>query len=116
VAQQVQTVLIDDISGREIPVGEGETITFAVNGVTYEIDLDAKSAKKFHDTLAFYIDHGRKIGRSNVSSIARTRGRKSESDFDPAAVRAWAESNGYDISPRGRIRGEILEAYRAAGN
>jgi hypothetical protein len=113
VAQQVQTVLIDDITGKEIPPGEGETISFAVNGVQYEIDLDVKGAKKFHDQLSFYMEHGRKLGRTSVSSI---RSRKREQEFDPATVRAWAEANGYDISPRGRIKAEIVDAYRAAGH
>jgi amphi-Trp domain-containing protein len=35
---------------------------------------------------------------------------------DTAAVRAWATANGLPVSPRGRIRDEVLEAYRAAGN
>ena len=35
---------------------------------------------------------------------------------DSAAVRAWAAANGLSVSPRGRIRDEVLEAYRAAGN
>jgi hypothetical protein len=34
--------------------------------------------------------------------------------LDTQAVRAWAESNGYEVSSRGRIKGEIIEAFRAA--
>jgi len=29
-------------------------------------------------------------------------------------VRAWAAGNGDEVSLRGRIKGEIIEAYRAA--
>ena len=36
--------------------------------------------------------------------------------IDTAAVRAWAAANGLAVSPRGRIKDEVLEAYRAAGN
>lgn len=32
----------------------------------------------------------------------------------PAEVRAWALANGYVISDRGRVRGEIVEAFRRA--
>ncbi|HEX2072803.1 MAG TPA: histone-like nucleoid-structuring protein Lsr2 [Geodermatophilus sp.] len=35
---------------------------------------------------------------------------------DTAAVRAWAAANGLTVSPRGRIKDEVLKAYRAAGN
>jgi hypothetical protein len=35
---------------------------------------------------------------------------------DPAAVRAWAKGKGVDVSPRGRIKADVIEAYRAAGH
>ena len=35
---------------------------------------------------------------------------------DTAAVRAWAAAHGLTVSPRGRIKDEVLKAYRAAGN
>jgi hypothetical protein len=118
VAQRVHTVLIDDITGKEISEGEGETISFAVEGTEYSIDLDAKNAKKFRDALSFYQDHATKLGRSGVTSIRRGRGgsSRSSSEVDNNAVRKWAEANGYEVSSRGRIKGEIIEAYRAAGN
>jgi hypothetical protein len=112
VAQRVVTALIDDVTGKEIPQGEGETIRFAVNGTQYEIDLDTKGAEKFHKALAFYIDHGRKVGRTGtVTPLRRTR---KNDEVDPAAVRAWAESNGIAVNSRGRLRGEVVEKYRAA--
>jgi hypothetical protein len=114
-AQQVVTKLVDDITGKEIPDGEGETIQFAFNGVSYEIDLDTKNAKKFTDAITFYIDHGRRLGKVATSAPARRGGsRTSAAEVDNNAVRAWAAENGYDVSPRGRIKGEIIEAYRAA--
>lgn len=53
---------------------------------------------------------GRSGGRSG-----RTRSPKQGGDAEPKAVRAWAEANGVAVSPRGRIKAEILEQYRAAG-
>jgi hypothetical protein len=35
---------------------------------------------------------------------------------DPAAVRAWAKGNGVEVSPRGRIKADVIEAFRAAGH
>lgn len=112
-AQKVQTILVDDISGKEIPAGQGETIGFAVNGTQYSIDLDDKSAKKFYEALSFYVDHATKVGRS---STARAGRRRSSSDVDPAAVRAWAKSNKIKVNPRGRIAADVIEQFRAAGN
>jgi hypothetical protein len=37
-------------------------------------------------------------------------------DVDPAAVRAWAIANDYEISARGRVSSAIIDEYRAAGN
>jgi hypothetical protein len=112
VAQRVVTALVDDVTGEEIPLGEGETIRFAVNGTQYEIDLDTRNAEKFHKALAFYIDHGRKVGRTGTVTALR-RSRKND-EVDPAAVRAWAESNGIEVNARGRLRSEVVEQYRAA--
>ena len=112
-AQQVVTKLVDDITGKEIPDGEGETIQFAFNGVSYEIDLDAKNAKKFTDAITFYIDHGRRLGRTGAPA-RRGTSRTASAELDTNAVRAWAADNGYEVSPRGRIRNEVVEAYRAA--
>jgi Lsr2 len=115
VAQKVVTRLTDDITGKEIPEGDGETLDFAFQGYTYSIDLDAKNAKKFRDAMAVYLDHARRTGKSSVAPLRRTgEGRRSASDVDPTQVRAWAEANGYEISPRGRIKAEIVEAYRSA--
>jgi hypothetical protein len=113
VAQKVVTLLTDDITGKPIADGEGETIEFAFQGYTYAIDLDVKNAKKFRDAMTYYIDHGRRTGKSNVLPLRRSSERRG-SEVDPSQVRVWAEENGYDISPRGRIKSEIVEAYKAA--
>jgi hypothetical protein len=115
VAQKVVTLLTDDITGKEIPEGEGETIEFAFGGYAYSIDLDTKNARKFHDAMSVYVDHARRTGKSNVAPLRRSgETRRASSDVDPAQVRAWAEENGYEVSPRGRIKAEIVEAYKAA--
>jgi hypothetical protein len=115
VAQKVVTLLTDDISGKEIPEGEGESIDFAFGGYTYSIDLDSKNAKKFHDVMSVYINNARRTGKATVAPLRRSaEARRASSYADPAQVRAWAEENGYQVSPRGRIRTEIVEAFKAA--
>lgn len=107
-AQKVQVLLVDDVDGSAAE----ETVTFALDGVSYEIDLTAANAAKLRDALAEWVGHARKVGgRSSRSSAPRAR-RASSSDAQ--AVRDWAKANGYTVSERGRISAEIKTAYDAA--
>ena len=49
------------------------------------------------------------IAALTVSRSARTRTQQS----NVSEIRAWAKSNGYDISDRGRIPAAVVEAYQA---
>ena len=107
-AQRVQVVLTDDVDGSE----GAETVSFSYNGVDYELDLSAKNAKKFHDNLQFYADHGRRVG-------GRTRrgpgsGKTTQVSSDNATIRAWAKANGIDVPARGRISNSVREQFEAA--
>lgn len=44
-AQKVQVLLTDDVDGTEIPSGKGETVTFGLDGKSYEIDLTSNRLK-----------------------------------------------------------------------
>ncbi len=35
-------------------------------------------------------------------------------DYDPKAVREWAQSQGLEVPARGRVPGKVLEQFRAA--
>jgi hypothetical protein len=114
VAQKVMTLLQDDLDGSEAT----ETITFGLDGLTYEIDLSERNAAKLRKVLEPYVAAARRVGSSRprqraARGSARTRSR---SDVDPAAVRAWAASNKIKVSPRGRISAAVIEQFRAAGN
>jgi Lsr2 protein len=53
--------------------------------------------------------------RSSKTAARQPSGRRSKRAAVPAgAVREWARSNGYEVSSRGRISAELLDAYRAA--
>jgi Lsr2 len=106
-AQQIQTLFIDDLDGG---AAEG-TVRFALDGTDYEIDLSSKNSDELHAALQKYVDHARKVGGSARRSGAR--GRRS-STADTRAVRAWARENGYDIKERGRVPAGLVEKYQAA--
>jgi nucleoid-associated protein Lsr2 len=114
VSQKIQTIIIDDLDGRELVAGEGRTIEFAYDGTSYSIDLSDKNAAAFDKAVSKYIEAGTKLGRAGRGSVTPMRRSAKNTDIDTQAVRSWAEANGYEISARGRIKGEIVEAFREA--
>jgi hypothetical protein len=56
VARKVVVELVDDIDWTVFGE-EGEKITFAVNGVEYEIDLKDEHAREFHKQVGYFIEH-----------------------------------------------------------
>ena len=109
-AQRTVIKLVDDLDHKEIE-SDGQTITFAYQGIQYEIDLSEKNTKKLDTALAPFVAAGRRVG----SRTAR-RSRAIPATVDTKAVRKWAESNGIEVSSRGRIPAHVIEQYRAAGN
>ena len=108
-AQRVEVVLIDDIDGGNA----AETVTFALDGVTYEIDLNDKNARKLRDDFATWTGHARRAGTAKAGSRRRA-GSGAAKRTDLAAVREWARANGHDVSDRGRISADVQAAYDKA--
>jgi hypothetical protein len=106
--QKVQLVLEDDIDGG----AANETVNFGLDGVSYEIDLNAEHAAQLRDALASWVGHARKVKSPVARSTTTTR--RSRSGSDTAAVREWAKANGYTVSDRGRIAAEVQDAYAKA--
>jgi len=115
-AQEVITKLIDDLDGSEAT----ETVYFALDGETYEIDLNAKNAAALRKALDRFRGAARmtSTGRSSSAGARRSRGKggRGRGEPDPKMVRAWATEHGYEISSRGRIPSEVLEQYKANGS
>nr|WP_019547975.1 Lsr2 family protein [Streptomyces sulphureus] len=104
VAQRVVVTLSDDLEGGDA----SETVAFALDGKSYEIDLNADNAKKLREELAPFVEAGRKRAKSGKAY------HRTSVEPDARAVRAWAESNGYEVPARGRIPKRIYEAFQAA--
>ncbi|OII39301.1 Lsr2 family protein [Plantibacter sp. MMLR14_011] len=110
-AQKIVTTLVDDLDGSELKQGEGKTITFGLEGSTYEIDLSEKNEKALREALEPFVKAARSSSRSKAaSSTSANRSNKEEL----AAARSWLRANGHDVSDRGRIPGALLEKFRAA--
>ncbi|GGK04599.1 Lsr2 family protein [Pilimelia anulata] len=113
-ARQTITVLTDDIDGGTAE----ESVSFALDGVQYEIDLSGKNAEKLRKALAPYIEKATRIGRGGV--VPGRRGRATRDAGAVAgreqnkAIREWAKQAGKDVSERGRIPATLVAEFRAA--
>jgi len=102
--------LTDDIDGSAAV----ETVPFAVDGRSYEIDLSAEHADNLRQSLAKFVAAARSTGRGN-GSVAPGRVRPGRpAAADSSAVRAWAKENGVPVSGRGRIPEDVLAQYTSA--
>jgi hypothetical protein len=112
-AQKVQVLYIDDLDGSEA----AETVTFGIDGGSYEIDLSEGNADELRKVLAPFLKAARKAGGIRGAASAGTRKRvpkQSNAEPSPEVYRKWAASNGYQVSNRGRVPQSIKDAYAAA--
>ena len=101
--------MLDDLTSE----AADQTVPFALDGVNYEIDLSDGNAKELRDTLDRYIQAARKTGKVGAPGH-RANYTRSNVDASPATIRAWATSQGMTVSPRGRIKSEVLDAFKAS--
>jgi hypothetical protein len=111
VAQKNVTIIIDDLTGKQLADGAGETVSFSLDGVRYELDVDTKSAGKLRSVLAPYVRAGRRLHGPRTAPSRRV-----QTANDPAAIRAWAASNGIEVNARGRVPAHVVAQFEAAGN
>lgn len=111
-AKHTQVILIDDLDGGEA----NETVTFAIDGLPYEIDLSDANAKKLREALAPFVSSARKGETGSTRGRRRGGGgtQRAMTREKSAEIRAWAKANNHPVSERGRIAASIVEAYDQA--
>jgi Lsr2 len=117
-AQRTVVQLVDDVDGTQITDRQGESVTFGLDGVTYEIDLTTENARRLRDAVQVYIANGRRVGggRGRPAGSGRV-GTGPFTQRDPEqtkAIKGWAKANGHRVADRGRIAQSVLDAYEAA--
>ena len=105
-AQKTVVELVDDLDGGEAD----ETVTFAIDGVDFMIDLSAENANRLRDTLAQYVGHARRTNRR----AGRPANGRSNGQVDTQAIREWARSQGETVAERGRISQDLVVRFQAA--
>lgn len=103
-AQRVNIVLVDDVDGSPA----AESVSFGLDGVSYEIDLSATNAAALRSALEPWVVKARRVGGR------RAAGKKRSAQSNADDIRDWARANGYDVKTRGRVSAEIRAAYEAA--
>lgn len=131
---RVVMLLSDDLDGGDAT----ETVKFGLDGTVYEIDLSDPHAEELRTFLNRYIGAGRRIGKMYLNNAGAkstaAAGRRPERDawLDAAAtrgpaasavsnstkeerteIRAWAATFGVQVAERGRIKDEIVQAWRS---
>lgn len=112
-AQKLIVKLTDDIDGGDAD----ETISFSLDGKSYEIDLSEKNAAALRQAFAPYLEKARAAGRQAAPrAAARSNGSSSKTLFSQLDVeekdrfRAWA-----DMPTARRIGDARVQAWIDAG-
>ncbi|MGC5615461.1 histone-like nucleoid-structuring protein Lsr2 [Georgenia sp. Z1491] len=109
--RQTITKLIDDIDGTPAD----STVTFALDGERFEIDLSDENAAKLRESFAPWVAGARPVrGAAKRTGAGRSTGARrsrSTSASEAQAIREWARENNIEVSDRGRIKAEIVEQY-----
>lgn len=108
-AQRVEVLLTDDLDGKELAEGKGETVRFTLDGVSYEIDLSTRNATALRKALTPYVEAGRRQRTTRGARVTRT-----QVGADAKTVKQWARANGYEVSDRGRVPNDVRAAFEAA--
>ncbi len=112
-AKTVIVKLTDDIDGGDAD----ETIQFALDGKTYEVDLSTANASKLRDALSPYIEKGRGTGGGSRARSPRPSSPPTEETLysqlsadEKTRFRAWA-----GMPTARRISDTRVKSWIAAG-
>jgi hypothetical protein len=114
VARKVVVELVDDIDGTVFGE-EGAKITFAVNGVEYEIDLKDEHAREFHKQVGYFIEHATR------SLVPKTSSKSAPTSSDATTVAQFAarldtgllQQMKIEVAARGTtVQAATAEAFR----
>lgn len=110
-------IFTDDLDGKPIDPGFEHRATFSYQGVEYQIDLRPTNADKLEAAFAPFIQSAQKRGaakRNGATQQPAKKGAVTRSPEQLQAIRDWANSKGYEVSTRGRLKQEIVEAFEAS--
>lgn len=99
-----KTIYESDLSGK----GDAKETHFGFGNSWFEIDLTLDEQTELKALLEPYFEAGRRVLSAQT---ARRRQVPETTTDEREAIRAWAQSNGFDFALRGRIPKRIMSAY-----
>lgn len=109
-ARKVVTIFEDDLTGKEVAQDDIHQVKFTVDGIDYLLEGASATTDKFYKALEPFTAAATRIGGRTQRGRAGKRSTAEQLD----RIREWARENGYEVSDRGRIAGNVVEAYNAA--
>ena len=110
-AQRVTVLLEDDLDG----TAADETLSFSLDGSSYEIDLTAEHAEQLRSALSSWTGSARKLGgRRSAEKAQQARGPARTDKDQLDVIRRWANSHGHPVNTRGRIPFAVRDAFDRA--
>ena len=108
-ARQMVETQVDDLDGSPA----AETVSFGLDGQTYEIDLSKRNAAALRRALDRYIGAAQG-GGGKIARASQARGTNDgRRGYDIAQLREWAAANEIQIPGRGRIPQTVVERFMA---
>jgi hypothetical protein len=120
VAPEAAVLVVDDLGGQTPVTDQRQTVGFALDGQSYEIDLSDQDAADFRLALQPYVLSGRRATRRTGAppvprgSTPVRRSTAASRQEGNAAIRKWARANGHEVSDRGRVPMNVVQAYQAS--
>lgn len=105
-AKKINVEMVDDLDPTH---RADETVEFSIDGASYEIDLSTGNATKLRKALQPWVDAARRPQRAPRRLNRGTGATRSREQT--AAIRAWANANGFTVGSKGRIPVEVEQAY-----
>ena len=110
--------IVDDLDGKAIDPDDLNRVEFEVKisgrrTVRYGLDLRTSNVERFEKDITRYVNKAEKIQANGRPVSGRVSSGSGASKEHTRAIREWAVENGYDVSPRGRLAVEIIEAFDA---
>ena len=102
--------LVDDLDGTEA----AETVTFGIDGNSFEIDLSEANADALRGALEGWVARARRAGderRTHTAPARSTTLLPAVGESRNALIRAWAAETGHHAPARGRIPQAVVTAY-----
>jgi len=119
VAERVTVELVDDLDGSVAD----ETVRFTWGGKSLAIDLNKKNADKLRKAIEPFVAAARPDGKVQAPvprrrpSASSSSGKRQDagSGATTSVIRAWARTNGIEVPDRGRLKPDVVQAWKSAG-